>query len=548
MKNSCMQYHNMIPDNVNNCMNFNNTNIANNLCNQLLKDDNNVFQLNTLNRGMSLPTGIGPLANNGLMLPGARERNGNINILNSATQPFMDQNSSLFQGNRAMFKLPNYQNMDMNHTNAAVTAAALMNNTKPGFDKLYKSMPGISTAATNPNNNIFNFLTDNPTVPKGLKQQQSLPNNLFAFNTSLQKPMQQPNTFSATPSSFMNGCFRQPSSLLDTDFSVNVNNSHSTTTATGAPVAASTSNTTNKFNPATTNLNSVDSPFANDLYNNSFNLPLNYFAGNSDLLKSRTSLQDVVKDSSPIDDLKKVSPLTTSSTTPLFFSSINKTPGFMDLNSGSNVDIGKMDPTSDLNNKFYNLNLNMVMDKTAATSSGNGKDSEIFDNTSVKEDQKNPEKAKEDLEFSNNNDFINGGGANSILKSKFTFNLFNNNDNSGSLLDSFNNNDSFGLISKLSSSSMNLPFKKGHFDKMTSLAEKDIDHSVQSTEESSSTNTITNAKSSNSLNTASDFTLNEGNADNKTEPESNILSSLSNLTSEPIVPQVYSSSITTEGN
>lgn len=537
----------MIPDNVNNCMNFNNTNIANNLCNQLLKDDNNVFQLNTLNRGMSLPNGIGPLANNGLMLPGARERNGNMNILNSTTQPFMDQNSSLFQGNRAMFKLPNYQNMDMNHTNAAVTAAAIMNNTKPGFDKLYKSMPGISTAASNPNNNIFNFLTDNPTVPKGLKQQQSLPNNLFAFNTSIQKPMQQPNTFSATPSSFMNGCFRQPSSLLDSDFSVNVNNSHSTTSATGAPVAAVSSNTTNKFNPTTTNLNSVDSPFANDLYNNSFNLPLNYFAGNSDLLKSRTSLQDVVKDSSPMDDLKKVSPLTTSSTTPLFFSSINKTPGFMDLNSGSSVDISKIDPTSELNNKFYNLNLNMVMDKTATTSGANGKDSEIFDNVSVKEDQKNPEKAKEELEFSNNNDFINGGGANSILKSKFTFNLFNN-DNSGSLLDSFNNNDSFNLISKLSSSSMNLPFKKGHFDKMTSLAEKDIEHSVQSTEESSSTNTITNAKSSNSLNTASDFTLNEGNADNKTEPESNILSSLSNLTSEPIVPQVYSSSITTEGN
>jgi len=323
MKNSCMQYHNMIPDNVNNCMNFNNTNIANNLCNQLLKDDNNVFQLNTLNRGMSLPNGIGPLANNGLMLPGARERNGNMNILNSTTQPFMDQNSSLFQGNRAMFKLPNYQNMDMNHTNAAVTAAAIMNNTKPGFDKLYKSMPGISTAASNPNNNIFNFLTDNPTVPKGLKQQQSLPNNLFAFNTSIQKPMQQPNTFSATPSSFMNGCFRQPSSLLDSDFSVNVNNSHSTTSATGAPVAAVSSNTINKFNPTTTNLNSVDSPFANDLYNNSFNLPINYFAGNSDLLKSRTSLQDVVKDSSPMDDLKKVSPLTTSSTTPLFFSSIN---------------------------------------------------------------------------------------------------------------------------------------------------------------------------------------------------------------------------------
>ncbi len=68
MKNSCMQYHNMMPDNVNNCMNFNNTNIANNLCNQLLKDESNVFQLNALNRGMSLPNGIGPLANNGRML------------------------------------------------------------------------------------------------------------------------------------------------------------------------------------------------------------------------------------------------------------------------------------------------------------------------------------------------------------------------------------------------------------------------------------------------------------------------------------------------
>jgi len=65
IKNSCMQYHNMIPDNVTNCMNFNN----NNLCNQLLKDDSNVYQLNNLNRGMNLPTnaGMGPLANNGRM-------------------------------------------------------------------------------------------------------------------------------------------------------------------------------------------------------------------------------------------------------------------------------------------------------------------------------------------------------------------------------------------------------------------------------------------------------------------------------------------------
>jgi len=476
------------------------------------------------------------------MLPGVRDRNGNMNILNSTTQPFMDQNSSLFQSNRTMFKLPNYQNLDMNHTNAAVAAASVMNNNKPGFDKLYKNIPGATNGTTNPNSNIFNFLSDNSSVPKGLKQ-QSLQNSLFAFNNTIQKPIQQPNSFSATPSSFMNGCYRQPSSLLDSEFPVN--NSHSTTTATGAPVATVSTSTTNKFNPATT----VDSPFSNDLYNNSFNLPLNYFASNSDLLKNRTPLQDGVKDATSMDDMKKVSPLTTSSTTPLFFSSINKTPGFIDLNSGSVDNLGKMDPTNELNSKFYNLNLNMVMDKPATTGTSIDKENEAFDNSSVKDDQKSTEKPKDELDFSNNNDFINGNGANSILKSKFTFNLFGN-DNSGSLLDSFNNNDSFGLMSRLSSSSY-LPFKKGHFDKMTSLNEKDMDSSAQSNEESSSTNTITNAKSSNSLNTASDYTLNEGNADNKTEPESNILSSLSNLTSEPIVPQVYSSNnqtITTENN
>jgi len=64
MKNACMQYHNMVPDN--NCVNFNN-NMVNNLGNQLLKDDNNAYQLNNMNRGMNLPsnTVMGPLANNG---------------------------------------------------------------------------------------------------------------------------------------------------------------------------------------------------------------------------------------------------------------------------------------------------------------------------------------------------------------------------------------------------------------------------------------------------------------------------------------------------
>ncbi|ORX58502.1 hypothetical protein BCR36DRAFT_277416 [Piromyces finnis] len=70
MKNTCMQYHSMMPDNVNNCMNFNNNNnMVNNLCNQLIKDDSNVYQINNMNRGMNLPTstGIGPLTNNGRM-------------------------------------------------------------------------------------------------------------------------------------------------------------------------------------------------------------------------------------------------------------------------------------------------------------------------------------------------------------------------------------------------------------------------------------------------------------------------------------------------
>jgi len=262
MKNSCMQYHNMMSDNVNNCMNFNNNNMANNLCNQLLKDDNNVYQLNNLNRGMNIPTnaGMGPLANNGLMLPGARERNSNINLLNSATQPFMDQNPSLFNGNRNMYKLPNYQNLDMNHNTA-------MNSTKPGFDKLYKNIPGATNGTSNPannnnsllyNNNLFNFLADNPNAPKALKQQQSLPNNIFSFNNSIQKPLQQQNSFSATPSSFMNSVYRQPSSLLDNDFSVN--NNH--TSAVGATT------TNNKFNQNSGNLNTIDSPFSTDLYNN----------------------------------------------------------------------------------------------------------------------------------------------------------------------------------------------------------------------------------------------------------------------------------------
>jgi len=489
------------------------------------------------------------------MLPGARERTGSINLLNTATQPFMDQNSSLFNGNRNMYKLPNYQNLDMNHSTA-------MNATKPGFDKLYKNIPGTTNGASNQannnnnnsllyNNNLFNFLADNPNAPKALKQQQLLPNNIFSFNNTIQKPMQQPNTFSSNPSSFMNNVYRQPSSLLDNDFSVN--NNH--TTGTSA-VGAATGNS--KFNQ-TGSLNSLDSPFSNDLYNNGFNLPLNYFGGNTDLLKRGTSLHENGKEGSPMDDLKKVSPLSTSSTTPLFFSPINKTPGFMDLNNnGSTIDnlndkSGMMDPTGDLNSKFYNLSLNMAMDKSTTKSD---KDSENFDGVS-KDDQSKTEKSKDDLEFSNTNDFINGTGANSILKNNFTFNLFSN-ENSSSILDSLGKNDSYGLISKLSSSSsMNLPYKKGHFDKINSLNDKDVELSLQSNEESSSTissnNTITNAKSNNSLNNGSDFTLNEGNADNTTEPESSILSSLTNLTSEPIIPppQVYSSntpSITTEGN
>jgi len=558
MKNSCMQYHNMMPDNVNNCMNFNNNNMANNLCNQLLKDDSNIYQLNNLNRGMNLPanTGISPLVNNGLIMPGARERNGNMNILNSANQPFMDQNSSLFNGNRNMYKLPNYQSLDMNHS------TAMNANAKPGFDKLYKNIPGTTNGANNLtnnnnnsllyNNNIFNFLAENPNAPKELKQQHSLPNNIFSFSNSLQKPMQQPNTFSSNPN-FMNGVYRQPSSLLDNDFSVN--NNH----ATGTSAVGTATSTTNKFTQNSGNLNLVDSPFSSDLYNNSFNLSLNYFGGNNDILKSRTSLHENAKEGSPMDDLKKLGPLSTSSTTPLFFSPISNNAGFMDLNNnGSNVDTignksGMMDPTNDLNNKFYNLSLNMAMDKSTTK---NGKENEIFDGAS-KDDQKKSEKSKEELEFSNTNDFINGAGSNSILKNNFTFNLFSN-ENSTSILDSLGKNDSYGLVSKLSSSSMNLPYKNGNFDKINSLNEKDVDLSIQSNEESSSTissnNTITNAKSNNSLNNnGSDFTLNEGNADNTTEPESSILSSLTNLTSEPIIPppQVYSSNVpplATEGN
>jgi len=336
----------------------------------------------------------------------------------------------------------------------------------------------------------------------------------------------------------MNSVYRQPSSLLDNDFSVN--NNH--TSAVGATT------TNNKFNQNSGNLNTIDSPFSTDLYSNNFNLPLNYFGGNNDLLKRGTSLHENGKEGSPLDDMKKVSPLSTSSTTPLFFSPISKTPGFMDGNSVDNLN----GTTGDLNSKFYNLSLNMAMDKS--TTKGD-KDSDIFDGVS-KDDQKKTEKSKEDIDFSNNNDFINGAGSNSILKNNFTFNLFSN-ENSSSILDSLGKNDSYGLISKLSSSSMNLPYKKGHFDKINSLNDKDVELSLQSNEESSSTisssNTITNAKSNNSLNNGSDFTLNEGNADNTTEPESSILSSLTNLTSEPIIPppQVYSSntpSITTEGN
>jgi len=556
IKNTCMQYHNMIPDNVNNCMNFNNNSMANNLCNQLLKDDS-LYQLNNLNRGMNIASnaGMGPIANNGIMLPGVRERNGNINILNSAAQSFMDQNSSLF-GNRKMYKLPNYQNLDMSHS----TTTTL--NNKPSFDKLYKNIQGNnngvannSNASTNSlySNSIFNFLSENSGAPKVLKQQQSLPNNLFSFNNSIQKSMQQPNTFSVTPSGYNNNLYKQSSSLLDSEFSVNNNQfgsnatNHTSSNATGNGVNG-------KFNQNSSGITGIESPFSNDIYNNNFNLPINYFSGNSEIMKSRSSLQTSVhennnKDTS-LEDLKKVSPLSTSSTTPLFFSSpINKTSGLVDLNNSNtdnriinNVDLSKgnsstLIDTTDLNNKFYNLSLNMVLDKS---------NNESFDDN-LKGDQTKSERSKEELDFLNSsstNDFINN---NSILKNNFTFNLFNN-ESSSNILDSLNKNDTFDLISKLSSSSVNLPYKKPHFDKMNSLNEKESDISIQSNEESSSTinsNTITNAKSNNSLNSASDFTLNENNTDNKTEPESSIFSSLSNLTSEPIIPppQVYSSSV-----
>eukprot|EP00833_Pecoramyces_ruminatium_P004167 jgi/Orpsp1_1/1178199/evm.model.c7180000064398.2 len=559
MKNNCMQYHNMMPDNVNNCINFNNNNMANNLCNQLLKDDS-IYQLNILNRGMNLPTntGMGPLANNGIMLPGARERNNNMNILNSSVQPFMDQNSSLYNGNRNMYKLPNYQNLDMNQT-------ATLNNNKPSFDKLYKNIPGNNNSAVNStntstnslyNNSIFNFLSENPGIPKGLKQ-QSLPNNIFSFNSSIQKPIQQPNAFSATPSGYINNLYKQPSSLLDSDFSVNNNQFNSTASNNSSNTVVN--NVNGKFNQNSSGINNLESPFSSDIYNSNFNLPLNYFSGNSEIMKNRSSIPASIHENSnkdtSVDDLKKVN---TSSTTPLFFPSpINKTPGFMDLNNTNSDNLGKgnssMVDSTDLNNKFYNLSLNMGMNKpNINTNNNSNKDNEAFDD--IKDDQTKSEKSKDELELPNTstNEFINSSmnSNNSLIKNNFAFNLFSN-ENPSNLLDSLNKNESYGLISKLSSSSMNLPYnKKTLFDKIGSLNEKDIDQSLQSNEESSSTinsNTITNAKSNNSLNSASDFTLNEGNTDNKTEPESSIFSSLSNLTSEPIIPppQVYSSSVGT---
>ncbi|ORX64859.1 hypothetical protein BCR32DRAFT_123190 [Anaeromyces robustus] len=611
MKNACMQYHNMISDNVNNCINFNNNLMANNLCNQLLKDESNLYQLNNLNRGMNLPTnaGIGPLANNGIMLPGARDRNTNMNILNSTNQSFIDQNNSLFNANRNMFKLQNYQNIDMNHSNAAVSVVA-MNNSKPNFDKIYKNIPG-----------------NNGGNPNGLKQ-QSLQNNLFSFNTAIQKPIQQPNNFTTNQTNFINNLYRQPSSLLDNDFSLNTNQ-FASNAANVANVTVATANHTNnnpttnssivnnvtsKFNQPSPGIDAIDSSFTN----NAFNLSLNYFTSNNDLMKNRTLHDNIIKDNitSPMDDLKKVSPLSTSSTTPLFFPSpINKSlVGFMDNNNGNNNNLNNnngnngggntnnnnlnnnininnnntnngnngnngndkinissslMDPTNELNNKFYNLNINMVMDKTLPTSTTNsntnantnitnGKDNETFDITVKGDHKKLLDKSKEDLNLSNTNDFI---------KNNFAFNLFsNNNDTSNSILDSLSKNDSYGLISKLSSSSMNLPYKKTHFEKMASLTEKDLDLSLQTdnnstnngnnsnndttnnNEESTSTLgnvSMTNAKSSTaSISNGSDFTY-EGNTDNKTEPESSIFSSLSNLTSEPIIPppQIYSLSV-----
>ncbi|KAG4106719.1 hypothetical protein H8356DRAFT_1627299 [Neocallimastix lanati (nom. inval.)] len=565
MKNACMQYHNMVPDN--NCVNFNN-NMVNNLGNQLLKDDNNAYQLNNMNRGMNLPsnTVMGPLANNGFMLPGARERNGNMSNLNTLNLPFMDQNSSLYNGNRNLYKLPNYQNMDMNHS------AAVMNNNKPTFDKLYKNIPGNSNSVANSTNtstnslygnSIFNFLSENPGVPKGLKQ-QSIQNGLFSFNNSMQKPMQQPNTFASTPSGFINNLYRQPSSLLDSDFPVNNNQFNSNSTNQTSTNAVS-NNISNKFNQSSSGLNGIDSSFSNDLYGNNFNVPLNYFAnGNNEIMKNRssipTSLHDNGNKDASMEELKKVGPMSTS-TTPLFFSSpINKTPGFMDINNSNGIDnLGKgsstslMDSSLDINNKFYNMSLNMNMDKssdaitTKGDASSSNKENEDFESTPKSDEQTNSEKSKDDSNFAKTSstcEFMNTStmNNNNVLKSNFTFNLFNN-ENSTNILDSLNKNDSFGLISKFSSSSINLQYKKPHFEKSN---EKELEPTIQSNEESSSTinsNTISNAKSNNSLNSVSDFTLNEGNTDNKTEPESSIFSSLSNLTSEPIIPppQVYSS-------
>jgi len=516
---------------------------------------------------MNLPSNaaMGPLANNGLILPGARERNNNMNNLNIVNQPFMDQNSTLYNGNRNLYKLPNYQNLDMSHS------TVVLNNNKPTFDKLYKNIPGNSNSVANStntstnslySNSIFNFLSENPGVPKGLKQ-QSVQNGLFSFNNSIQKPMQQPNTFASNPSGFINNLYRQPSSLLDSDFPVNNNQFNSNSTNHNSTNAVS-NNVSNKFNQSSSGLNGIDSSFSNDIYGNNFNVPLNYFAnGNNDIMKSRSSIPISLHDNgnkdASMEELRKVGPMSTS-TTPLFFSSpINKTPGFMDINNSNGLDnLGKgssttlIDSSLDINNKFYNLSLNMSMDKStaAATSkgdvSGNNKENEGFDNTTKSDDQTKSEKSKDDLDFTNTSstsEFMNTStmNNNNILKSNFTFNLFNN-ENSANILDSLNKNDSFGLISKFSSSSMNLPYKKSHSN------EKELEPTIQSNEESSSTinsNTITNAKSNNSLNSASDFTLNEGNTDNKTEPESSIFSSLSNLTSEPIIPppQVYSSSV-----
>jgi len=292
---------------------------------------------------------------------------------------------------------------------------------------------------------------------------------------------------------------------------------------------------------------------------------LNYFAnGNNEIMKNRssipTSLHDNGNKDASMEELKKVGPMSTS-TTPLFFSSpINKTPGFMDINNSNGIDnLGKgsstslMDSSLDINNKFYNMSLNMNMDKssdaitTKGDASSSNKENEDFESTPKSDEQTNSEKSKDDSNFAKTSstcEFMNTStmNNNNVLKSNFTFNLFNN-ENSTNILDSLNKNDSFGLISKFSSSSINLQYKKPHFEKSN---EKELEPTIQSNEESSSTinsNTISNAKSNNSLNSVSDFTLNEGNTDNKTEPESSIFSSLSNLTSEPIIPppQVYSS-------